>query len=60
MNIVDPYVALTLLAVTLVAAVAAVAVLGVVAARVGAQHRRQRLARHESIPAYYRHLALHH
>lgn len=60
MTIIDPYVALTLLVVTLAAAALAVTVLAVVASRLVAGHRRRRLARLESIPTYYRHLALGH
>ncbi len=57
MTIIESYVALTLLAVTVLAAVAAVGVLGAVVVRLGAEHRSRRLSRHESIPAYYLHLA---
>ena len=60
MTIIESYVAFTLLAATVLAAVAAVAVLAAVVVRLGAEHRCRRLARHESIPTYYRHLALGH
>jgi hypothetical protein len=60
MIIVDPYVAITLLFLVSVAALAAVAILGVVVSRVALVHHRRRVARHESIPSYYRHLAVGH
>jgi hypothetical protein len=60
MVIIDAYVALTLLVLVLVASVLAVAVLVIALTRLGAEHRRRRLARHGSVPAYDRHLALGH
>jgi hypothetical protein len=60
MIIVDPYVAITLLFLVSVAALAAVAILAVVVSRVALVHHRRRVARHESIPSYYRHLAVGH
>jgi hypothetical protein len=57
----DLYTGLTVFAVVFVviAAVASVVALGVVGEFL-ARNRRTRLARHQSIPAYYRGLALHH
>jgi hypothetical protein len=60
MTIIDSYVALTLLALVVAASAAVVAVLGVALTRVAADQRRRRLARHESIPTYYRRAALGH
>jgi hypothetical protein len=60
MNIIDTYVAVTLLVLVSAAGLAA---LGLITAVVGhelAFHHRARTSGHESIPSYYRHLALGH
>ena len=57
MVIVDAFVAFTLLVLVSVAALAAVAILGSPGSLV---HHRRRVSRHESIPSYYRHLAVGH
>ena len=58
MNIVDTYVAVTLLVLVSAAGLAALALLTAVVGHELAFHRRARTSRHESIPSYYRHLAL--
>jgi hypothetical protein len=54
MVVIESYVAWTLFALAVVAALAVVVVLGAVIAQVGLTHRRRRLTRHETGPAYYR------
>jgi hypothetical protein len=56
MVVIEPYVALTLLVLAVVAASAAVVVLGVVVAQLGLSHRGRRQSRRESMAAYDRRL----
>ena len=58
MTIIDTYVAVTLLVLVSAAGLAALALLTAVVGHELAFHRRARNSRHESIPSYYRHLAL--
>jgi hypothetical protein len=60
MVIIDAYVAIALLVLVSVAALAAFAILGFAGSRVALVHHRRRVAQHESIPSYYRHLAVGH
>jgi hypothetical protein len=60
MVIIDTYVAITLIVLVSVAAFASVAILGTAAARLALVHHRRRVARRESIPSYYRRVAVGH
>jgi hypothetical protein len=60
MVIIDSYVAITLVVLTVAAAVAAGVLILAAVARVAMDHRSRRRSRRESIPAYYRSVALGH
>ena len=60
MIVIDTYVAVTLVVLAAVAALAAVVLMGTLLGRATVTHHRLRVARHESIPTYYRHLAVGH
>ena len=60
MVIIDAYVAVTLLILVSLATLTSVAILGAAVGRIALVHHRRRVARHESIPSYYRHLAVGH